>query len=104
MKGLGWSMKNTNRSLNALPLRHVLCPMDLSPISLNALEWSNAVARARNAELRMLHVVATEGIVVTDHLGSIDRENMIGTLRETLQRIDPDKSAGGGCNQAGRSW
>jgi nucleotide-binding universal stress UspA family protein len=82
-------MKNTNRSLNALPLRNVLCPMDLSPISLNALEWSNAVARPRNAELRMLHVVATEGIVAVDHLGFNDRENMIQTLRETLQRIDP---------------
>jgi nucleotide-binding universal stress UspA family protein len=83
-------MKNKQRSLNALPIGHVLCPMDLSPISLNALEWANAVARARNAELRMLHVVATEGIVATDHLGFTDRENMIGTLRGTLERMDPE--------------
>jgi hypothetical protein len=29
-------MKNKHRSVNALPIGHVLCPMDLSPISLNA--------------------------------------------------------------------
>src|SRR4029079_8114124 len=39
--------------------------------------------------LRMLHVVPTEGIVAADHLGFIEREDIIGTLRETLQRIDP---------------
>jgi len=54
---------DTEQSLNTLPIRHVLCPMDLSPISLNALAWANAAARARNAEMRMVHVVATEGIV-----------------------------------------
>jgi hypothetical protein len=33
--------------MNVLQIRHVLCPMDLSPVSMNALEWANAVARAR---------------------------------------------------------
>jgi nucleotide-binding universal stress UspA family protein len=64
--------------------------MDLSPISSNALAWANAVARARNAELRMIHVVATEGIVAPDHLHFADRDSISGTLRETLQAIDPD--------------
>jgi nucleotide-binding universal stress UspA family protein len=43
--------------MNVLQIRHVLCPMDLSPISVNALEWANAIARVRSTELRMLHVV-----------------------------------------------
>ena len=82
-------MTNTNQPPNALPLGHVLCPTDLSPISLNALEWANAVARARNAELKTLHVVATEGIVAPDGLGAMDRQNMMGALRRTLHSIDP---------------
>ena len=55
--------------MNVLQIRHVLCPMDLSPISMNALEWANAIARARSAELRMLHVVAPGGIVPAESLG-----------------------------------
>ena len=52
--------------MNRLQLRHVLCPMDLSPLSMNSLEWANAIARARRAELRALHVVVSEGLVAPD--------------------------------------
>jgi nucleotide-binding universal stress UspA family protein len=77
-------------TLNMLPIRHVLCPVDLSPISMNALEWANAVARRRNAEFRMLHVVATEGIGAVEGLGFSHHDRMLGQLREALSRIDPD--------------
>jgi len=76
--------------MNVLQIRHVLCPMDLSPISMNALEWANAVARARSAELRMFHVVAPGGIVAAEGLGFGEREDMITELRNALGRIDPD--------------
>lgn len=76
--------------MNVLPIRHVLCPMDLSPISTNALEWAAAVARARSAELRMFHVVAPAGIVAADGLDDGERESMIARLRDALGRIDPD--------------
>jgi universal stress protein A len=76
--------------MNTLPIRHVLCPMDLSPISMNALEWANAVARARNAELRMFHVVPTEGIVTAESLGFSEYDDMMSRLREAHNRIDPD--------------
>jgi len=76
--------------MNVLRIRHVLCPMDLSPISLNALEWANAVARARRAELKMLHIVARRGIVPEERLGFDERDRMINTLREALSSIDPD--------------
>jgi len=76
--------------MNALQIRRVMCPMDVSPISINALEWANAVARARGAELRMFHVVAHEEIVAREGLGAREREGMMTTLRDTLARIDPD--------------
>ena len=62
--------------MNVLQIRHVLCPMDLSPISVNALEWANAIARVRSAELRMLHVVAPEGMVPAEGLGFGERDDM----------------------------
>ena len=46
--------------MNRLTLRHILCPMDLSSLSMNSLTWANAIARARSAELRAFHVVVTE--------------------------------------------
>jgi nucleotide-binding universal stress UspA family protein len=76
--------------MNTLPIRHVLCPMDLLPISMNALEWANAVARARNAELRMLHVVGIDGIVAAESLGFSEHDDMMSQLREAHRRIDPD--------------
>ena len=74
--------------MNVLKIRHVLCPMDLSPISMNALEWANAIARARRAELRMLHVVAPEGIIPAEGLGFGERDDMITRLRGALTSID----------------
>ena len=62
--------------MNRLALRHILCPMDLSPLSMNSLEWANAIARARRAELRALHVVVTEGLVAPDSLGSLERSEI----------------------------
>jgi len=75
--------------MNTLPISYVLCPMDLSPISTNALEWANAVARVRNAELRMFHVVATQAIVAAEDLSFNERDGMMGQLREAQRRIDP---------------
>jgi len=75
--------------MNVLQIRQVLCPMDLSPISMNALEWANAVARARSAELRMLHVVAPEGMVPAERLGFGERDDMIAKLRGAMSTIDP---------------
>lgn len=87
--------------MNVLQIRHVLCPMDLSPMSLNALEWANAVARARSAELRMLHVVAPGGIVPDEHLGFGDHDDMITKLRGALASIDPDNRLAGAAIKQG---
>ena len=76
--------------MNRLQLRHILCPMDLSSLSMNSLEWANAIARARSAELRALHVVVTEGLVAPESLGSLERDDMMMKLREALTAIDPE--------------
>ena len=74
--------------MNRLALTHVLCPMDLSPLSMNSLEWANAIARARNAELRALHVVVTSGVVVPEGLGTLERADIMTRLREALITVD----------------
>jgi nucleotide-binding universal stress UspA family protein len=87
--------------MNVLPIRHVLCPMDLSPISMNALEWANAIARARSAELRMLHVVAPEGMVPAEGLGFSEHDGMITKLRGALTSVDPDNRLAGAAIKQG---
>ena len=76
--------------MNRLQLRHILCPMDLSPISMNALRWANAMARARNAELRVFHVDVPEGLVATGGLGFHEQEGLMKRLREALFNTDPE--------------
>jgi nucleotide-binding universal stress UspA family protein len=63
--------------------------MDLSPMSLNALEWANAMAKPRRAELRLIHVMAPERIVPAEGLGFAERDDMIARLRDAMTRIDP---------------
>jgi universal stress protein F len=87
--------------MNVLQIPRVLCPMDLSPISINALEWASAAARARGAELRMLHVVASEGIGPTEGLGFGERDDMMTRLRGALAAIDPDHRRAGAAIRQG---
>ena len=76
--------------MNRLQLHHVLCPIDLSSPSMNSLEWANAIARARNAELRAFHVVITEGLVAPDNLGSLEHGDMMKKLQSALVTIDSE--------------
>ena len=73
--------------MNMLNLRHILCPVDLSSLSINSLAWANAIARARSAELRALQVVVTEGLVAPEPLGSLERGDMMNKLREALDAV-----------------
>jgi universal stress protein A len=76
--------------MNRLQLRHILCPIDFSSASLNSLEWANAIARARSAELRVLHVVVSEGVVPPDSLGSLEHADMMRQLQEALIATDSE--------------
>jgi nucleotide-binding universal stress UspA family protein len=64
--------------------------MDLSSLSMNSLEWANAVARARAAELRAFHVVVTEGLLAAERLSARDRADLMNRLREALITTDPE--------------
>jgi nucleotide-binding universal stress UspA family protein len=64
--------------------------MDLSSLSMNSLEWANAVARARQAELRAFHVVVTGGLVPPESLGALERGDLMKALRQALITIDPE--------------
>jgi nucleotide-binding universal stress UspA family protein len=62
--------------------------MDLSSLSMNALGWANAIARARSAELRALHVDVTGGLAAPEAFGSLERAHLMTKLREALITID----------------
>lgn len=108
-----WRRRNTGEAVssrranapggdvNRLQLRHILCPMDLSPLYMNSLEWANAIARARRAELRALHVVVTEGLVAPDSLGSLERSDIMMKLREALLATDPENAHTGAAIRQG---
>ena len=70
--------------MNRLPLRHILCPMDLSSPSTNPVEWANAIARARGAELTAFHVVMTEGLVAPESLTAGERGAILKKLQDAL--------------------
>jgi nucleotide-binding universal stress UspA family protein len=87
--------------MNRLQLRHVLCPMELSPLSMNSLAWANAIARARGAELKALHVAATKRLVAPDSLGSLERLDIMTKLREALAATDSGNARTGAAIRQG---
>lgn len=74
---------------NRLALRHILCPIDLSSGLTSSLARAMAMARARNAELRAVHVVPSEGANPPNGLSSLTRARLMQRLRESLAEVDP---------------
>ena len=72
-----------------LEIRGVVCPLDLSGEFRASLQYAMAIARARNAEVRAVHVAPTEGPANPHGLGSITRERLMQQLRESLAQADP---------------
>ena len=87
--------------MNRLALRHILCPMDLSSLSMNALDWANAMARARSAALRAFHVVVTTDLASAEGLPSIDHADMMTKLRDALSAIDSENAQTGAAVRQG---
>jgi len=65
-----------------------LMPMDLSPMSMNALHWANVMACAREAELRAFHVVTAARATIPERLGFLERDRHMVKLREALASVD----------------
>lgn len=75
--------------MKRLDLRHILCPIDFSPVSTTSLATAAAIARARHAELRALHVMPAEGPGVPRRLDSPEHQTLMSRLRESLAEADP---------------
>jgi nucleotide-binding universal stress UspA family protein len=76
--------------MNRLELRHILCPIDLSGEFGSSLSCAMAMARARRAELRTVHVVPTEGPAPPRDIDSLRHEMLMQQLRESLADADPE--------------
>jgi universal stress protein A len=81
--------------MERLDLEHILCPLDFSAISKRALLYAGAIARARHAELRVLHVAAKEVFGEAVGLSSVRRERLMSKLKEWLDDVkSPDQLVG----------
>lgn len=87
--------------MNRLPLHQIVCPMDLSALSMNSLEWANAIALARAAELRAFHVVLTKGLTPVKSLGSQERTAMMLKLRHALSTVASENTRVGAAVRQG---
>ena len=87
--------------MKRLNLRYILCPVDFSPLSAASLATATAIARARHAELRALHVAPAEGPEAPRRLSSGQRETLMSLLRESLAEIDPTYDRVGAAAQHG---
>jgi nucleotide-binding universal stress UspA family protein len=69
------------------PYRHLLCPVDFSPVSRAALEWALGFAREIGARVTVLHVV-DETLLSVGNLVAVP-----GALEEMRQRADETVTA-----------
>ena len=53
------------------------------------MRYASAIARARNAELRALHVVPADGVEVPSNLGSFEHDAVMSQLRDRLADAAP---------------
>lgn len=75
--------------MRRLHLRHVLCPTDFSSLASRSLTTASAMARARKAELRALHVTPSEASAVPTALDSLERQALMSRLRSSLAEAAP---------------
>lgn len=87
--------------MNRLDLRYILCPVDFSPLSAASLATAGAIASARDAELRAVHVVPSEGATPPRGLGSLEQQTFMSRLRTTLSEVAPGDERTGGAVRHG---
>ena len=75
--------------MKRLHVRHVLCPVDFSSLATRSLKTAIAMARARKAELRALHVTPSEATAVSAGLGTLERQTLMSRLRTSLTEAAP---------------
>lgn len=75
--------------MRTLELRRILCPIDFSSITPSSMTTASAMARARKAELRALHVMPSEGAAVPAGIGSLEQQAFMARLRTILAEAAP---------------
>jgi len=73
--------------MERLDARHILCPLDFSAICKRALLYASAIARARQAELRVLHVAEKKAFDGAVGLSSVTRQRLMLKLKECLDEV-----------------
>jgi nucleotide-binding universal stress UspA family protein len=75
--------------VNRLDLRYIACPIDFSMASAESLATGGAIARARDAELRAMHVIPAEGAADPEGIGSLEHQAFMTRLRAALSDAAP---------------
>jgi nucleotide-binding universal stress UspA family protein len=75
--------------VNRLDLRYIACPIDFSKASAESLTTGGAIARARDAELRTMHVIPAEGAADPEGIGSLEHQAFMQRLRAALSDAAP---------------
>jgi nucleotide-binding universal stress UspA family protein len=75
--------------MKRLDLAYILCPIDFSARSTVALATAGSMARARDAELRSVHVVPVQGAAAPEGLGTIEHQAFMSRLRTALSEAAP---------------
>ena len=87
--------------MTRLELEYIVCPIDLSERSRVGLTTAGAMAGARGAELRLLHVVPADGAVEPDRLESSEHQAFMARLRTALSEAAPRCDRTGGAVRQG---
>lgn len=74
--------------MKRLALRHIVCPVDLSEQVGATLTLAMTIASARQAELRAVHVMTSEGTSVSDE--NLRRASIMRQLRASLAESGPN--------------
>jgi nucleotide-binding universal stress UspA family protein len=75
--------------MKRLVLGHIVCPIDFSGQFRASLAHAMAIAGARDAEVRAVHVVPSDGAAVPEGLGALERHDLMQRLRDALGEADP---------------
>jgi len=95
--GVGLVTGKDEAECGELTIRHVLVPLDGSPLAECALPWAVAVAQALGARMTLLRVLERPAISIatSHHHDAVDWEMRRAEAQSQLARTDRDLKAGG---------
>jgi len=76
--------------VNRLDLRYILCRIDFTTAAAESLATGGAIARARDADLRTVHVIPAEGVADPEGIGSLEHQAFMTRLRAAMSDAAPN--------------